>query len=264
MVRNNRLLSIGEISKLTGVGIKSLRYYEKIGVLKPAHVSPDSGYRYYSFYQTYLIELIRFAIEMDIPLKEFDKFVDENEVMDFMAFAIHAKEVAEKKMKALNKGLGLINYFQKQIAAQEKYPMGEIYTRNLPKRYFHLTPYDGTFHAVDQFEVTKTLADSPFLNEIHEDNAWLDYGFLIKHTPKTTIRYIFTEIPKDKANKNCMTIPKSICHCLQSASPQIENAAEIFGDYLAGCDSWLAIEMEVFSGKVSVHEHINELGVIKL
>ena len=40
------LISIGDLSKLTGVNIKSLRYYEKIGVLLPAYVDPDSRYRY--------------------------------------------------------------------------------------------------------------------------------------------------------------------------------------------------------------------------
>ena len=41
-----RLFSIGKLSKLTGVHIQSLRYYESLGLLRPAFVDPDSGYRY--------------------------------------------------------------------------------------------------------------------------------------------------------------------------------------------------------------------------
>ena len=37
------LLTIGNISKQTGVHIKSLRYYDKIGILPPAHVDRETG-----------------------------------------------------------------------------------------------------------------------------------------------------------------------------------------------------------------------------
>ena len=35
MNEKEKLLSIGEISKMTGAGIKALRHYEKINILKP-------------------------------------------------------------------------------------------------------------------------------------------------------------------------------------------------------------------------------------
>ncbi len=44
-----RLFSIGKLSKLTGVHVQSLRYYETIGILKPAYIDPESHYRYYTF-----------------------------------------------------------------------------------------------------------------------------------------------------------------------------------------------------------------------
>ena len=33
-------LTIGEVSKMKGVGIKSLRYYDRLGILKPAYINP--------------------------------------------------------------------------------------------------------------------------------------------------------------------------------------------------------------------------------
>lgn len=41
------MYSIGELSKNTNISIRTLRYYDEIGLLKPAKVA-DSGYRYYS------------------------------------------------------------------------------------------------------------------------------------------------------------------------------------------------------------------------
>ena len=42
------LFTIGEMAKLFGVNIRTLRYYDEIGILCPETTDPDSGYRYYS------------------------------------------------------------------------------------------------------------------------------------------------------------------------------------------------------------------------
>jgi len=42
---------IGEISKITGLSNKTLRYYDENNILKPDYVDPNNGYRYYSEYQ---------------------------------------------------------------------------------------------------------------------------------------------------------------------------------------------------------------------
>lgn len=47
-MKKENLLSIGALSKQTGVHIKSLRYYDSLGILRPAYVDSSSGYRYYS------------------------------------------------------------------------------------------------------------------------------------------------------------------------------------------------------------------------
>jgi DNA-binding transcriptional MerR regulator len=42
-----RMYKIDELAKVTGVTIRTLRYYDKIGLLKPAEVS-EAGYRLYT------------------------------------------------------------------------------------------------------------------------------------------------------------------------------------------------------------------------
>lgn len=43
----DRLFTVGELSKICKLPITTLRYYDKIGVLKPVYVDEDSNYRYY-------------------------------------------------------------------------------------------------------------------------------------------------------------------------------------------------------------------------
>ena len=51
-------LSIGDFAKLRNVNPKSLRYYERIGALVPAHIDPDTGYRYYALEQLVEMDMI--------------------------------------------------------------------------------------------------------------------------------------------------------------------------------------------------------------
>ena len=45
------MLTIGEFSKICRVSTKTLRYYDRIDLLKPGQVDNDSGYRYYEVAQ---------------------------------------------------------------------------------------------------------------------------------------------------------------------------------------------------------------------
>ena len=68
------LLSIGKVSKLKNVSIKSLRYYDEIGILKPAFINTETGYRYYLANQLFIIDAISLCLELGIPLKDLDSY----------------------------------------------------------------------------------------------------------------------------------------------------------------------------------------------
>ena len=41
-------MQIGRFAHLTGLTVKALRHYDQIGLLRPAAVDPDTGYRTYA------------------------------------------------------------------------------------------------------------------------------------------------------------------------------------------------------------------------
>ena len=65
-----QLMPIGRFSRLTGVGVKALRHYDEIGLLVPAAVDDESGYRFYSVDQVDRAEAIRLLRRLDMPLDE--------------------------------------------------------------------------------------------------------------------------------------------------------------------------------------------------
>jgi DNA-binding transcriptional MerR regulator len=63
-------LTIGAFSRLTHLSIKTLRYYHQVGLLEPADVDRDSGYRYYRPGQARTAQLVRRFRDLDMPVAE--------------------------------------------------------------------------------------------------------------------------------------------------------------------------------------------------
>lgn len=61
-------LSIGDFSRMTYLSVKALRHYHEVGVLEPAEVDPDSGYRYYRPAQVGTAQTIRRLRDLGVPL----------------------------------------------------------------------------------------------------------------------------------------------------------------------------------------------------
>jgi len=64
------LLKIGEFSKLTGVPIRTLRYYDEIDLFKPAEIDLFTDYRYYNEEQIEDLELINKLKSVGFTLEE--------------------------------------------------------------------------------------------------------------------------------------------------------------------------------------------------
>ena len=64
------LLSIGDFSRMTHLSVKALRHYHEVGVLEPAHVDADSGYRYYRPDQVGIAQVVRRFRDLGMPLDE--------------------------------------------------------------------------------------------------------------------------------------------------------------------------------------------------
>jgi effector-binding domain-containing protein len=64
------LLPIGRFSQVCRLSIPALRHYDELGLLTPAAVDPDTGYRYYSVAQAADAERIRTLRFLEMPLPE--------------------------------------------------------------------------------------------------------------------------------------------------------------------------------------------------
>jgi DNA-binding transcriptional MerR regulator len=64
------LLSIGKLARLSGLTAKALRHYDRVGLLNPARVDGDTGFRFYAADQVVLARRIARLRSVDLPLDE--------------------------------------------------------------------------------------------------------------------------------------------------------------------------------------------------
>ncbi len=69
MKRNEEVMSIGELSKMSGVGIETIRYYERLGLLKPTS-RKASGYRVFNRDSYRTLRFLKHAQELGFTLSE--------------------------------------------------------------------------------------------------------------------------------------------------------------------------------------------------
>lgn len=85
------MYQIGEFSSLCRVTIKNLRYYDKIGLLKPEYTDPDTSYRYYTSEQLVKMHVIRSYQQIGLTLSEIKLLLQgtgEQEILDIRREAL--------------------------------------------------------------------------------------------------------------------------------------------------------------------------------
>ena len=67
--------TVKQVSDLTGLTVRMLHHYDKIGLFKPSKIS-ESGYRLYSDEDLEILQQILFFKELDFPLKEIKAIIE--------------------------------------------------------------------------------------------------------------------------------------------------------------------------------------------
>lgn len=96
------MMTVKEISDVTGISVRTLHYYDEIDLLKPSQKS-DAGYRLYDDKALETLQQILFFREFDIPLKEIKAIIknptlDKNQILQMQRNMLVTKK---KRMERL-------------------------------------------------------------------------------------------------------------------------------------------------------------------
>lgn len=93
----SELESIGQFSRRSGITVGQLRHYHEVGLLQPAYVDPESGYRYYAAAQTEAAEVIAILRSIDMPVRDIQRLLtDPSEPNVREVLAEHRKRLEER------------------------------------------------------------------------------------------------------------------------------------------------------------------------
>lgn len=98
--KKERYLTTGEFAGLTGVTKHTLFHYDAIGLLCP-EVKLDNGYRYYTFSQLDIFEIIYTLKELNMPLQEIKEYVDGRTPESLLRLFKKESRIIEERMRKL-------------------------------------------------------------------------------------------------------------------------------------------------------------------
>ncbi|MCL1950605.1 MAG: MerR family DNA-binding transcriptional regulator [Turicibacter sp.] len=263
-MEKNNLLKISEFARLTDVSIYSLRYYERIKILEPAYIDPQTGYRFYASQQVFHIMLIQFCVELDIPLKELARFTDSKGIIDSPSLLAHGKKLATQKLGKIQLGLAFIESIEERSRKiQTADSQQHSYTQEFPEKYLHVIPYELPFGGIHQFEeVARAFLKFEYGGD-DDYGAFSEFGLLKICTKTQSKRYLFAELAQPKEGIQMVVLPKGDWHCRQNTDIAIEHTQELFAGYLKEGKSYIAVETAFFAGGFEIGHPVSELRVIK-
>ena len=100
-------MKIKEVAKLTGVTVRTLHYYDEIGLLKPSEIT-ESGYRIYNEATLETLQQILFFRELDFSLSDIKEIMTNPHYDKEEALRKH-KELLLQKRNRLNDLIKLVN-----------------------------------------------------------------------------------------------------------------------------------------------------------
>lgn len=144
--------SIGEMSKLNNISIQALRYYDKIGLLKPKIINKKSQYRYYSIEQFLQIDVIKYYKALGLSLDEIKKLIGRNTSMEEKLKMIDVQqEILENKLLEMKKIKEHLEYMKNTVSSIIEYETDKIFIKHNKKREY--ISYDYVSSTSDELEI---------------------------------------------------------------------------------------------------------------
>lgn len=95
------IISITEMAKLRQITTETLRHYDRIGILKPVYLDPNTEYRYYSITQYEKLGTIRELKNLGMNLKEIKEYFDNRNIETSRELLAQQKERIDEQISRL-------------------------------------------------------------------------------------------------------------------------------------------------------------------
>lgn len=259
-----KLYSIGEVSKINNIPIKTLRYYDEIGLLKPIHINPENGYRYYGYSQFATIDKIKRFKNWDISLRDLKKILIDKDKEVLSSFLMKQDAFLEEEALRIERLKIELKRFKRYINYTEIIDVNKgIYGRTISERFYIAVSSKSNETNADIMEMDmdlrKTIRSKEFttITELNPYGYILDPSKLLKgkiDILKSTVGVGY--IPETN-NDVFYKIPSGnfICFACKLLSNTCD--IQILSDYLKDHDIEPKLIMAEEYSPITIHDYEN-------
>lgn len=161
-------LSIGQVSEYFKISKDTLRYYDKIGILKP-EVNEDNGYRFYEAMHLERLGFILNAKYLGVSLNEIKKMIDSENIYSYLEILVTQEQMMHKKIEALRKMEFYIKeskaWIEKIVSFENEYDFSKlpVFEEHMVVYGFNIKPIaDTSFYEkyIDTFEQETVVVEN--------------------------------------------------------------------------------------------------------
>lgn len=132
------MYTIGEFSRITGLSVKTLRFYHEEGILLPSRVDAESGYRYYKPELVEMARVIGALRELEIPLLDIIEIMasheDEADILGYLRSHLQTIQAKMARHRDIARKLEqIIQKEQEARLAMQNSPF-EVQIKELPEQ----------------------------------------------------------------------------------------------------------------------------------
>lgn len=154
-------MKINEVAKLTGITVRTLHYYDEIGLLSPSEIT-ESGYRLYNDDSLETLQQILFFRELEFPLNDIKEMMTNSGYKKEEALCKHRELLLKKRTRIDN----LINLLDRTMKGNntmsfQEFDMTEIekakkeYAEEVKERWGHTEAYAESKRKTASYDETK-------------------------------------------------------------------------------------------------------------
>ncbi|MBB6729411.1 MerR family transcriptional regulator [Cohnella zeiphila] len=127
------MFKISEFSRLSQVPAKTLRFYDQLGLLVPAHIDPQTGYRYYRSDQLLRLHRIMAFKDLGVTLEQMKNLLDDEVPAAEIRGMLRLKQAETQELiRAETERLRRIEDRLEQIERESSEPLREVRLKKTP------------------------------------------------------------------------------------------------------------------------------------
>ena len=197
------MLSIGDFSKLSRIPVKTLRYYDEIGLFKPLEVDRFTGYRHYSANQLPQLNRILALKDLGLSLEQIAQILHEHLSLEQLRGMLRLRRAEiQQRMELEQTQLARVEARLKQIEMENIMPDYDVIIKNVESQLVA--------------SIRATLPDFQHIGQLYEElyaylqrygagglaaAIWHDEGYKASDVDGEAVIYLKNRVPENERVK---------------------------------------------------------------